>query len=84
MTTSSIFIPRDPFTPDAPQVSADVPILVGWAKDEWTIFTAGEPWFGRMTEAELEARVKPMGENGQKLLAAATTLQANSRSLYAN
>jgi len=47
-----------------------VPILVGWAKDEWTIFTAGEPWFGKMTEADLQARVKPMGENGQKLLAA--------------
>jgi len=65
-----IAIPRDPFTPDAPAVSADVPILVGWAKDEWTIFTAGEPWFGKMTEADLQARVKPMGENGQKLLAA--------------
>jgi len=65
-----IAIPRDPFTPDAPAVSADVPILIGWAKDEWTIFTAGEPWFGKMTEADLEARVKPMGENGQKLLAA--------------
>lgn len=63
-------IPRDPFTPDAPAVSADVPILVGWAKDEWTIFTAGEPWFGTMTEADLQARVKPLGEPGQKLLAA--------------
>jgi para-nitrobenzyl esterase len=65
-----IAIPRDPFTPDAPEVSADVPVLVGWAKDEWTIFTAGEPWFGAMTEADLEARVKAMGPNGQKLLAA--------------
>jgi para-nitrobenzyl esterase len=64
-----IAIPRDPFTPDAPSVSADVPILIGWAKDEWTIFTAGEPWFGKMTEAELADRVKPMGANGQKLLA---------------
>jgi len=63
-------IPRDPFTPDAPPVSADVPVLVGWAKDEMTIFTAGEPWFGTMTEADLQARVKPMGEPGQKLLAA--------------
>ena len=65
-----IAITRDPFLPDAPDVSADVPILVGWCKDEWTIFTAGEPWFGRMTEAELEARVKPLGEPGAKLLAA--------------
>jgi para-nitrobenzyl esterase len=63
-------IPRDPFTPDAPAVSADVPILVGWAKDEMTIFTAGEPWFGTMTEADLQARVKPFGEKGQQLLAA--------------
>jgi para-nitrobenzyl esterase len=63
-------IPRDPFTPDAPSISADVPILVGWAKDEWTIFSTSEPWYGTMTEAELQARVKPMGERGQKLLAA--------------
>jgi len=63
-------IPRDPFTPDAPAISADVPILVGWAKDEMTIFTAGEPWFGTMTEADLQARIKPFGEKGQQLLAA--------------
>jgi para-nitrobenzyl esterase len=28
---------RDPFTPDAPAVSADVPIIVGYNKDETTI-----------------------------------------------
>ena len=65
-----VAITRDPFLPDAPDVSADVPILVGWCKDEWTIFTAGEPWFGTLTEADLQTRVKPMGEAGQKLLAA--------------
>ena len=65
-----IAITRDPFFPDAPDVSADVPILVGWCKDEWTIFTAGMPWFGRMTEADLAERMKPLGDAGQKLLAA--------------
>jgi para-nitrobenzyl esterase len=65
-----VAITRDPFLPDAPDVSADVPILVGWCKDEWTIFTAGEPWFGTMTEADLQTRVAPLGEVGQKLLAA--------------
>jgi para-nitrobenzyl esterase len=65
-----VVITRDPFLPDAPDVSADVPILVGWCKDEWTIFTAGEPWFGKMTEADLQVRMKPFGEPGQKLLAA--------------
>ena len=65
-----VAITRDPFLPDAPDVSADVPILVGWCKDEWTIFTAGEPWFGTMTEADLQTRVAPLGDTGQKLLAA--------------
>jgi para-nitrobenzyl esterase len=65
-----VAITRDPFLPDAPDVSADVPILVGWCKDEWTIFTTGEPWFGTMTEADLQARVAPLGDAGQKLLAA--------------
>jgi para-nitrobenzyl esterase len=30
-------LPRDPFTPDAPAVSADVPIIVGYNKDETTV-----------------------------------------------
>ncbi|MGH6993066.1 MAG: carboxylesterase family protein, partial [Caulobacteraceae bacterium] len=54
----------------APAISADVPILVGWCKDEWTLFTVGEPWFGRMSEDDLQHRVKPLGEPGQRLLAA--------------
>ncbi|MDE2356843.1 MAG: carboxylesterase/lipase family protein [Alphaproteobacteria bacterium] len=65
-----VAITRDPFSPDAPSISRDVPILVGWCKDEWTIFTAGEPWFGKMTEADLQARIKPFGPPGQKLLTA--------------
>jgi para-nitrobenzyl esterase len=65
-----VAITRDPFTPDAPDESRDVPVMVGWCKDEWTLFTASEPWFGRMTEAELEARVAPLGDTGKALLAA--------------
>ena len=63
-----VAITRDPFDPDAPEISADVPILVGSVKDEWTIFTAAEPWFGKMTEADLEQRLKPFGDRGQALL----------------
>jgi para-nitrobenzyl esterase len=65
-----IEIIRDPFSPDAPEMTADVPILVGWCKDEWTIFTSGEPWFGHMTEEDLQKRVAGLGEPGQKVLAA--------------
>jgi para-nitrobenzyl esterase len=63
-------IVRDPFTPDAPDISADIPILVGWCKDEWTIFVAGEPWFGHLTESDLQQRIASLGEPGQKVLAA--------------
>ena len=49
-------LPRHPFTPDAPPQSKDVPVLIGFNKDEWTIFNTAEPWFGRLTEAELTER----------------------------
>jgi para-nitrobenzyl esterase len=61
-------LPRDPFAPDAPDVSAEVPILVGFVKDEMTIFMASEPWFGKLTDAELEQRAKLMPK-GPELLA---------------
>ena len=47
---------RHPFTPDAPAQSKDIPVLIGFNKDEWTIFNTAEPWFGRLTEAELTER----------------------------
>jgi para-nitrobenzyl esterase len=63
-------LPRDPFTPDAPEVSKNVPILIGWNKDEWTIFTTSEPWFGKMTEKELPGRAKALvGEKADALIA---------------
>jgi para-nitrobenzyl esterase len=64
-----VVIPRDPFDPDASPLSAEIPILIGCVKDEMTIFTAGEPWFGTMTEADLQARVKPFGAKGQAMIA---------------
>lgn len=66
----AVAITRDPFDPDAPEISADIPILIGSVKDEWTIFTAAEPWFGRMTEADLDQRLKFLGPRGQSLVAA--------------
>ena len=59
-----VAITRDPFTPDAPAISANVPILVGSVKDELTIFTAAEPWFGTMTEDQLKQFIAPMGAKG--------------------
>ncbi|MCZ6617101.1 MAG: carboxylesterase family protein, partial [Gammaproteobacteria bacterium] len=63
-------LPRDPFTPTAPEVSRDVPILIGWNKDEMTIFNTSAPWFGSLTDNQLVARVKlVVGDKTPALLA---------------
>ena len=65
-----VAITRDPFTPDAPAISADIPILVGSVKDEMTIFTAAEPWFGTMTEDQLKQFIAVLGPKGTALVEA--------------
>ena len=51
-------LPRDPFTPTAPEVSRNIPILIGWNKDEMTIFNTSAPWFGSLTDDQLSSRVE--------------------------
>jgi para-nitrobenzyl esterase len=64
-------LPRHPFTPDAPDQSRDIPVLIGFNKDEWTIFNTGESWFGQLTEAELTERAAGVvGDKAEALLAA--------------
>ena len=66
-----IALPRDPFTPDAPEISKGVPILIGTNKDEATLFMLGDPKFGNYDEAEMEKRVKQSaGDKAPELLAA--------------
>lgn len=62
-------LPRDPFTPTAPEQSKDIPLLIGWNKDEFSIFNAGSPWFGTLTNEQLMVRSKAMiGEKSAALL----------------
>jgi para-nitrobenzyl esterase len=53
-----IALPRKPFTPDAPAISAKVPILIGSNKDEMTIFRARDPKFGTSTDTDFTAYVR--------------------------
>jgi para-nitrobenzyl esterase len=46
-------IPVQPWDPKAPDLSADVPVLIGINKDEMTLFMASAPWFGNLDEAGL-------------------------------
>ncbi len=48
-------LPRHPFDPDAPQVSAHVPLIAGTTMNEF-VSAMGNPAMEQMTEAELEKR----------------------------
>lgn len=49
---------RKPFIPDAPMMSADVPLLIGSNKDEMTIFRGSDPKFGTQTDGDFVAYVR--------------------------
>ncbi len=65
-----VVLERDPFVPAAHQQSKDVPLLIGWNKDEMTIFTAAQPWFGALTDQALDQMAAGFGDNGPQLVAA--------------
>jgi para-nitrobenzyl esterase len=66
-----IALPRDPFHPDAPAISADVPVMVGTNKDEATLFLLTDPKFGEMTEEDMDKRAQRLvGDKAPAVIAA--------------
>jgi para-nitrobenzyl esterase len=62
-------LPRHPFHPDAPAVSAGVPALVGYNRTEATFFLAADPAAPKMAEGEMRKRVKTLfGDAGDRVL----------------
>jgi para-nitrobenzyl esterase len=57
-------LPRHPFDPTAPEVSADVPMLIGSNETETTFFQAGDQKLFSLDEGELKARLKPIAGDG--------------------
>jgi para-nitrobenzyl esterase len=60
-------LPRDPFEPDAPPLSADIPMILGNTRDETrTLIGRGDPSAFELTwvslQAKLEARAPFMGD----------------------
>lgn len=54
-TVDGKVLPRHPFSPDAPPISAGIPLLIGWTKDEWTLMLVErDPAFIDMTEEDLQ------------------------------
>lgn len=77
-----VALKRDPFTPDAPAVSADVPILIGYTKDEMALFMAAEPWFGSMSEDQLKQFVGFSGPKAPAVIEAWRKLRPDYSPTY--
>ena len=51
-------IPAHPFAPTATEISRDVPLMIGTAKDEATLFMAGDPELGQMSAEHARAHFR--------------------------
>jgi len=62
-------LPRDPFDPTAPDISADVPLIIGSVNTEGTFFTPPDSPLFSLDEAGMRARLAPRyGEATDKLM----------------
>jgi para-nitrobenzyl esterase len=62
---------QNPFDPVAPEVSADVPVLIGFNRTELTLFAVGDPSLFSLDEAGLQKRVRSLlGDNAEAVLSA--------------
>jgi para-nitrobenzyl esterase len=62
-------LPRDPFDPAAPDISADVPLIVGTVNTEGTFFTQPDSPLFSLDEAAMRARLTPrFGDATEKLI----------------
>jgi len=63
------YLPRDPFDPDAPAISAAVPLLIGNTHDEAVFFERDNPAFFHSDKASVTARARQVfGPNSDRVL----------------
>jgi para-nitrobenzyl esterase len=53
-------LPGDPFSPAAPAVSRNIPVMIGTTKDEATLFLSADPRFLDMTAEQARAHIVGM------------------------
>lgn len=74
-----------PFDPAAPVVSANVPVMIGCTKDEQTLYNVGQPWWNKLTDAELSQKAKTIpgvGDKAEALIAAFRKLRPGDSPSY--
>ena len=52
-----IALKRKPFIPDAPEISSNIPLMIGSNKDEMSIFRSNDPGYGAYTDEDFVAYV---------------------------
>jgi para-nitrobenzyl esterase len=55
-----VALPHHPFDPVAPDLSADVPVIIGHNHTEMTLFAGADPSIFSLDEAGLQQRLKPL------------------------
>jgi para-nitrobenzyl esterase len=62
-------LPGGPFEPAAPQISANIPLMIGTNKDEMTLFLGLAPWMDGVDESAMRQRAKLfLGERSDALV----------------
>lgn len=66
-----VILPVQPFDPNAAALSANIPLIIGWDRDEATFFNMGRPDTFTMDEAALKRRLDiEFGDKASEILAA--------------
>jgi para-nitrobenzyl esterase len=63
-----ISIPRHPFDPDAPAQSANIPVMVGFTKDERTLYNVGNPEWANTTEKQVVEAAERVAKGKGKVI----------------
>ncbi|MEI9970107.1 MAG: carboxylesterase/lipase family protein [Terracidiphilus sp.] len=78
-----LVLPTDPFYPVASSISASVPVMLGCTRDEQTVYNVGKPWWGKISDAELEQKAREaVGDKAPALIAAFRKLRPGDSPSY--
>lgn len=62
-------VPHHPFDPEAPAQSADIPVMIGFTKDEQTLYNVGNPDWAKTTDKQvLDAANKAIPGKGKQIV----------------